>query len=304
MWFLVGLTLISVGLKIWISRRLWQCRNSPVAALALGVVIISYAQSVLELYGYYRVAYPEGVDMTVLLRIYHVFVAAYLMLIWVLVISVVRSRLFLRTAVAVSILSLPMTLWFVASDDIVAGATLLNQAYTREAGEYYWVFQLIVLSSIALCVGTPALMYFTAQKELHRIKSANMLIGVAILALVCVALILMMHFGVPITASGILPVALAIYLLVVAECLRDEFVRDLRAEIPGTNKWREVRALTRHLRVVRGEPLDAKSMSKQFEEKMISAAEQLYESRKDAAASLNISEAKLSRDLARIKNSD
>lgn len=242
--------------------------------------------------------------MTILLRLYHAFVAVYLLLIWVLAMSVVKSRLFLKTTLAVAALALPMVIWFVASDDIVAGSTLLQQTYTRQPGDYYWAFQLIALLSLALCVLVPAVLYHTSEKELHRIKSANMLIGVAGLAFVLVSVITLMQLGVPITAAGILPLVLSLYLLVVAECLRDEFVRDLRAEVPGTQKWREVRALTRHLRVVRGDPVDAKSMSKQFEEKMISTAEQVYESRKDAAAALNISEAKLSRDLARIKNND
>lgn len=304
MWLLVGLTLTSVAIKVWVSRRLWQCRNSPVAALALVVLTVSYAQSVLELYGFYRVASPEGVDMTVLLRLYHLFVAAYLGLLVILAASVIAGRLYLRTTIAIAVLILPMAIWFVASDDIVAGAVLLQQAYTRVPGDYYWVFQLIVMTTLLLCIAVPAVCYRFAKKELQRIKSANLLIGVSVLAVVAVVLLALMQMGVPITAAGILPMTLAIYLLIVAECLRDEFVRDLRAEVPGTQKWREVRALTRHLRVVRGEPLDAKSMSKQFEEKMISTAEQVYESRKEAAASLNISEAKLSRDLARIRKED
>ena len=300
MWLLVGLTLVSVAIKIWVSRRLWQCRNSPVAALALAVVAVSYAQSVLEIYGYYRVVFPGGVDMTVPLRLYHAFVAVYLLLMCVLAASVIKSRLYFRATVLVALIALPITVWFIASDDIVAGATLLQQAYTRQPGEYYWAFQVIVLLALFLCIGLPMLFYFTSAKELQKIKSANMLIGVAALTCALVVVMLLMHVGVPITAAGILPIVLSVYLLVTAESLRDEFVRDLRAEVPGTAKWREVRALTKHLRIVRGDPLDAKSMSKQFEEAMISTTEKLYESRKDAAAALKISEAKLSRDLSRI----
>lgn len=273
MWLLIILTATSIVAKVRVARRLWLCRKSHIAFLALVVVLISYAQSILELYGYYRVIQPQGVDMTILLKLYHVMVVAYLVLLSTLIIAVITGKINRYMLTIALVIILPTTIWYMAGDDVVAGSVLLSQAYTRVPGSHYWVFQITVLSALAIGLCIPSWIYFKTDSEIERVKSANIIIGVAIVCFVITALIFLMSAGVKITATGVLPIVLAIYLVIVAECLNDDYIYDLRVYIPWTEKARQIRELTKHFRNISSDKIDTKEMSKLYQEKLLLMAE-------------------------------
>ena len=301
MWLLFLFTVTGLLVKCWIVKRIWFLRQSPVAAFVLVIAVISSLHSLLDIYNYYRVLFPQNADMMVFLRVYHALVIFIFIFSFVLAIAVVKGKLLWGSILPAIFLSAFLFGWFVFTDDFVVGAKLLPQSYTRVPGDYYWVFQLLTLIVLLVNIMVPCWLYYSSTIEIERVRSANILLGVSLISLTLGGVVLLMKLGVPINAAGVLSLALSIYLLILAECFRDNATRDLRVYIPWTRKARLMRRLTKCFTVINAEGVDSREKVKEYELHFLELAEKHHISQVQAASWLGISQAKYSRDIATLR---
>ncbi|MEM7279869.1 MAG: hypothetical protein AAF385_17310 [Pseudomonadota bacterium] len=299
---LLTMLLISIALKIHVARRLFKCEAGPVKSLAFLFVFTALSQSALELYILYISQNLGAHNYELALRAYYTLITTQAILIPITVWSVVYRQVPRPGLVGTFLLAGLFGVLMATTDTIVAGAAAIANSITRVPGEYYFAFPVIAMIAITFAVAIPLYTIYKQQDEIMHIKSSMLLVGVSILFLVSGAILMAMAMGAAFNAMAVIPLVVAIFLFSVGECLQPYSVYDVRVHIPWTKKGRLIRDLTRRFRYIeKEEDLNSKALARQYHDELLLLSEKLFTKQADAAKWLNISEAKLSRDLSAIK---
>lgn len=290
------MTLIGLIVKIWAAYRLRQNISVPGARLCMAFLAVAYAQTVLELYGFYLLEYP-GQNTVLLLKLYYVSVATILILLPLLLNVLIHQYFELQLGVISVIVWAVIALLILNTDTIIAGARPLAFAITRIEGEYYWIFRVFSLTLLTMTLLSLLRAYRVADNEISRAKSANFLIGFIPLICTLFLIVVLMKLGVPITAAGSLPLLLSIIILVMAENIRSDCIFDLRVFIPWSKKAQRIRQITRPLSIVSMQAETAKHSVNEYDKALIDTAVEMFSTQQAAAAWLGVSKSKMSRKI-------
>lgn len=243
------IALIGLLLKIWAGFRLHQYwRFGADRVWLLLFLIAAYAQAVIEITGYLFLLDKSAEIITVAMHGYYLTFTLIIVIFPFSVSTIIRNAihpLFVASAIVVIAL---FTHLLISTPLIVEGYERTQYAVTRIPGDYYWVFQAMAITMIILCVSLLAQSYRYSNSELIRIKSANLLIGFIPFGIIITCILVGLRMGSTFTAAGILPLLVSIYVVVLAENLRDDRLLDLRAYLPWTRKARLLRRLAAPMR--------------------------------------------------------
>lgn len=296
------LSLVALLAKIWCGHRLranWV--NSGTSYICFLFLLIQYAQTVLEIFVCYAVAYP-GQDMVLLLKIYYALFTSSLICIPLVIHAVSNSRHnSIFTAVTLSLVAI-ITLLTLGTDLIIADAILMQYTMTRVAGPYYGIFQLLSFGSMFLALGIALVGYCYGKTEIKRVKSINFFAGYLPYVTFLFFVISLMAIGVKLNAAGLSPIIISIFLIILSENVRRNQVLDLRIYFFWTKKARRIREITHALRFVSQSPDHAKGTLEKYNSGLIETAEEIFSyldhgrgKQKHMAAWLGLSESKMSR---------
>lgn len=293
------MALMGLLVKIWAAYRLRQNRAVPGARLCMLFLGVAYAQTVLELYGFYLLGYPNNQNILILLKLYYASVAAMLILLPLLFSLLVSGHVKLLTLSISSVVWAVMALLILDTSIIIAGAQPLRFAITRVAGEHYWIFQVFCLTQLVMIFLGLFRFYRTADSEVARVKSANLMIGFVPLFSVLILIIVLMKLGVPITAAGSLPLLLSVIIFVMAENIRSDHIFDLRIFIPWSKKAQRIWQISKPLCVISIQAEAAKDSVSTYDKALLDTAIEMFSTQQAAAAWLGVSKSKMSRKLKR-----
>lgn len=241
--------LIGLVLKIWAGYRLHlHWRTDPGRIWLLLFLAIAYLQTIAETIGY--IAFPNGTEQTVttIMHCYYLAVTA-MIIIFPFSVATAVQKVITPLFVIVGIVLYALFIYALLETDlIVKGYQRFFYLATRIPGDFYWVFQSMALITLLLCTSLLVQSYRSSNNEIIKIKSANLLIGFIPLLVVISPIVIAMRMGVSINAAGVLPFLISIYIVVLAENLRDDRLVDLRAYLPWTRKARLLRRLAAPMR--------------------------------------------------------
>ena len=294
MWLLVLFALTGLALKIWGAHHLRQFWHVPGASVCLIFIVISYAQTVLELYGYFLVRHPSGAEL-LLLKLYYVFVLATAFSLPTIIDVAVIRKINLTKLIISFFAWLIFSTIIISTNYVITDIKVLPQVLTRVPGPYYGFFPSVALIVVLYCVFRLKVIANRSKDELIKTKAFNIMIGITLLTLTTFSVTLLMRFGIPINAAGILPLSIGLLVLVLAYQFSDVSIFDLRSLLPFTSKWRQLWHQTRHIHTISVDPCYCKHLIDEYTDSLIDAADKVCNNQRDIAAYIGVSQATVSR---------
>jgi len=247
----------------------------------LGFFIGLCGINLIELVGFY---YSGGDDLAVyILSGYYFFVM--LMCMTLLGISLqIAGQLSKNVARIVQILLAISCLLLIIPDAVLTGVQSVGYTYTRVAGPYYWIIQILLVGSLLI---SAALLALTAKygSELARKRKAKaLLVAITPVVVVSVGVVLLMQLGFEVTGSIIGSFAILFFLIVFVIVENEQKLFGFLSFVPATSEFRLANEARSALSRVGSCDLQAVVMS--FEKAIINDALAKCSGNKTSAAEL------------------
>lgn len=294
MLFLVGLTVFGLALKIFAAHVLskhWEVAGSRACLI---FIAITYAQAVVELYGYFLLANPNGGEL-LLLKLYFILVLAAILMLPVMIDIVLYQQLRLIRSLICVLVWAYLAAAILGTDLLVAGAERLAQAITRIPGPYYGLIPVIILFTVIYCYFSLIKAFKTSSSEFIRVKAFNLLFGLSFVLFTLCVVTLLMRLGVAITAAGVLPVAIGVFSIILVMQTNPVSLFDFRAITPATEKFKQIFRQSRHIHTVSVDPRHCKDLINDYTDGLIASAEKVFSSQRDIARHIGVSQSTISR---------
>ena len=114
---------------------------------------------------------------------------------------------------------------------LISGFEFISYSYTREAGQFYWLVQIYLISTIVLSL---ALLLKGTKNKIKTNARRSMVLLVAITPFLVIALmtLTLMQFGVKFNASIIFPIMITYFLLALLQIEKEELLFVLLMKLP------------------------------------------------------------------------
>ena len=192
-------------------------------------------------------------------------------------------------------LVLSLILLVLCSDLIIAGTTHTGISLTRIAGPLYWLFQLIILTSITLTFYILVNACYT-KDGLTKVKAESLTLSFVPYALFIVLIIALMAFFKGINAIGILPILMSLFMLALVKYSTGEKIHDLTYWVPFSKRRKLINQLARPFISVCEEGIEV-DIKKEYDSIVAQHALQLFNGNQTKAANwLHTSQSWVSRN--------
>ncbi len=139
----------------------------------------------------------------------------------------------LRTCILA--ITLIVSLYTLSSDGVIAGAQPISYAVTRVQGNYYFIFQTVVIVSIIAVISILILGYLrNNDSALTQIQCAYVLFALMPMIVTGLLIMTLMQFGYKVNAMTVLPIASSAFLYIMFVGERNHKLTDIRRHIPNT----------------------------------------------------------------------
>lgn len=219
--------LVSLLFKLFVLA--YVLRGGKVSVLFLSLIVVFAVHNAIEIFGYFNALGGEA--ESAFLRLYYVATAYAIlyMLLHGIAISKVSSKLITSVLIAVST---ALSVLILFTDLIIAGQYSIGYTMTAVKGQYYWLFASYIL--ILLSCNFVVLVYgqSAAKSRLDSVRCVHSLIALTPIMLVFIMAIIFKIADVGINATGLVPIATAIFLAVVLKTEAKHKLSDLRRVMP------------------------------------------------------------------------
>lgn len=201
-------------------------------------------------------------------------------------------RFILRFAVALNAVIL---LLLALSNFVIAGVDHTGIALTRIAGEYYWLFQITVLSSIVYTLFILIKCRKTTDGFL-KVRTNNILLSFSLFAAFIIFIIITMQFFDGINAVGILPIFITLFVMGIVDNICNKHIVDYSYWLPFSKKRREINKLIKPFIEIQSDGLDPE-LKKEYNKMITQHALELFDGNQTKAAEwLKVSQSWVSRN--------
>lgn len=132
------------------------------------------------------------------------------------------------------------------SNLLVSGFEFISYSYTREPGQFYWLVQLFLISTILSTI----LLLTIGTKNKNKIdarRSKFLLLSISPLLLIALVLIILMQSGIKINASIIFPVFISYYLMMILQTEKDESLFSLLMKVPFSRERESFKEISKEV---------------------------------------------------------
>lgn len=190
------------------------------------------------------------------------------------------------------------------TDSIIEGASLLpNHSITRIPGRLYALFQIYILASLLLSITLLIVSTIRSKDLFTRKRSAIALLGFAPFIVLPMVLIALMQLGYQVNMAGYLSLATCFMLFVFISLSDKHKLFSMMKYVPYTRERRfycELKDILVKLSLPStGESVDMKELLKEIEELVIRNTHHYFDTQREVARALNVSESTLSRRIAK-----
>lgn len=290
----IALTFVGILAKLWslaVVQRSW--RRSVLFMLVALFIVVFLTQSTFELMLYFF-SDTSGAGEVALIGYYLcAFICVSLLPLMVAELTRFHIPRFMFNLLIG--LNIGMVYLLVGSDLVISGVNHTGIALTRVAGEYYWLFQVSVISLVMLCL----YILFYVKKSADgflKIRTNNLILSFALMALFILFIIVVMHFIEGINAVGILPLFVALFVVGVIDNICNKYIVDYSYWVPCSKKRREINKLIRPFIEIQSDGLDLE-IKKDYNKLITQHALELFNGNQTKAAEwLNVSQSWVSRN--------
>ncbi len=204
-------------------------RGGKVSIVFLSLIVVFAAHNAIEIFGYFQ--FVNGVVGDVFLRLYYVatvFTILYILL-HGLSVSVVESRSLTTTLVTASTVLSSLILF---TDLIVSGQYSIGYTVSAVKGPYYWLFASYILVFLSCNFAALFYGYGKAKSRLDSVRCVHSLFALTPVMLVFMVATILKIADVGINATGMVPIATAIFLAIVLRTEAKHKLSDLRRLMP------------------------------------------------------------------------
>ncbi|TDO97278.1 histidine kinase N-terminal 7TM domain-containing protein [Marinomonas balearica] len=259
-------------------------------------LISTFFLSIFELIGFFRLGY----DLLVL-KLYYctaIFTVLHLALISA---EIARTARFLRAKVLL-FLAFSLTAIILFSNRIVADYTIMpNSSITRVTGDLYYIFQIYALTLLIVSLAILIKSTVEQRETIARKRCIIVLIALCPAIVAAVVVMCLMEMGFQINMAVILSVTICFMLLIFRGNYDEHDVFRTMKYIPFSSErafYLKLKSLSKKLSLpATGESVNIKEALKEVEELVVKNANQYFDTQKEVAKALNISESSLSRKL-------
>lgn len=219
--------LISLVFKLVVL--VYALKGKRVSVVFLSLITIFAIHNSIELLGY--VQFMNGDAVSIFFRLYYVatvYVMLYILL-YGLSVSKIESSL---TTTILTIISTAIASLILFTDLVIAGQYSIGYSMTAIKGPIYWLFAsylLIVLSSnlVLLIYG-----YRKAKSQIDSVRCMHSLFALTPIMLVFLLAIALKLANISVNATGLVPIATAIFLAVILRTESKHKLSDIRRFMP------------------------------------------------------------------------
>lgn len=219
--------LIALVFKLLILA--YALRGGKVSILFLSLIIVFAAHNAIEVLGYFNV--QSEVAVNIFFRLYYVATAYVVLYILLHGLSVSRLESTITTSILVTVCtSLSGLILF--TDSIIAGQYSIGYTMTAIKGTLFWVFAAYLLTGL---LSNFAIIFYghrTAKSQLDAVRCTQSLYALAPIMLVFIAALVFKIADIGINATGLVPIATAVFLGIILNTESKHKLSDLRRLMP------------------------------------------------------------------------
>jgi glucan phosphoethanolaminetransferase (alkaline phosphatase superfamily) len=290
----VSFTCIGILGKLWavtVIKRSWQPSALYVAVAVF--IMVFLGQSTFELVLYFLS--KESVAGRIALTGYYLCAVTIAGLLPFMIARLTRYTISKFVFHAAVILYLAVFLLLLLTDAIIAGISHTGIIITRIPGSHYWLFQLLILSSIFY-----SLYILIKSKKVAdgflKIRTNNVLLSFSLVAIFVIFIIIAMQFFNGINAVGILPLVIALFVMGVVDNICNKNITDYSYWIPFSKKRRQLNKLIKPFIEIQSDGLDLE-LKKEYNKLITQHALELFDGNQTKAAEwLKVSQSWVSRN--------
>lgn len=199
----------------------------------LPLVCILACHNLCEVLGFFE--FSESGSLSFLLNVYYAITAFVVFIIYLYSKEISRFKgRFIDSAaqyVALAVTSI-LSLLILFSDFVIAGDKSIGYIITAVKGDYYFVFQLFILTMIVAIISELVNGYRKADTHITQIQCVISIIALGPLFLVGIITMACLYFGVELSGAVLFPVATTLFLLIMLMSESKHKLTDVRRFVP------------------------------------------------------------------------
>lgn len=290
----IYMALAALVLKLVIARSLGK-QWRPGLDLFLVFLVLSTVQTIFEILSYFLVESSSAWLVNAVINSYYLMLIASAILLPFSVAAIIDQQINqYLVIVAITLMGL-MTVMLLGTDLIVRGYRVVGFFHTRIPGDYYWTFQVLILTTFLYNAINLFSHYRKSSREITKVKCANMLFGFIWVLFLVFGIVFAMAYELPVNGAGIFPLAMSIYLLFMSINIRNDKVFDIRAKLPWTAQYKAIQEVIRPYVYKSMEPIDAKELQEKYTGGLLKIANSIFPRAEEQAEWLGVSVTTLNR---------
>jgi DNA-binding protein Fis len=219
--------LVALIFKLFILA--YVLRGGRVSIVFLSLIIIFALHNAIEIFGYFNVQRGDLANVYFLLYyVATVYVILY-MLLHGLSVSKLENKIALTAFVALSTCLSGLILF---TDLIIGGQYSIGYSVTAIKGPYYWAFAAYILITLSSGFFATLLGYKNATSQIDSIRCLHSMLALAPMTLVCAIAMIFKMTDVGVNATGLIPIATTLFLIIVLKTESKHKLSDLRRVMP------------------------------------------------------------------------
>ena len=206
--------------------------NKKVSRAFIGMICVITAHNLIEVLAFLQYVLINDASVMLLFKMYYVALLIMLASICYYILSAIEIQILKKVSILIFVLAFLIAILIIFSEHIVVDYREIGYSITAIKGNYYWVFQMYTLFTLATIMITMVSGCFFSRKPKSRVLSLYGLLSVIPIVVVGILVILFMEMGYKINAMGVLPVATAFFVLVTLKVELQHEITDIRLFIP------------------------------------------------------------------------
>ncbi len=274
-----------------VLKSSWQ--KKPLYHFTFAFLCALIIQSFFEIYGYIF-SYTNNVQAAYYgMKGYYAASFISICLLPFLILQLTRKQLQKNYYIAALLLYFTILILLIFSNWLIKDIKLLGITFTVVKGNYYWLFQASVVSTIAFAIYQ---LKSKVKDNFLQIRTNNILITFIPVAFFAIFIILLMQLGVQINAIGFMPICTSIFVAGITNNICHKQIIDYRYWLPFSKKRREINKLIKPFIEIQADGLDP-DFKKEYNQMIAKHALELFGGNQTKAAEwLKVSQSWVSRN--------
>ncbi len=204
-------------------------RGGRVSIIFLSLIVVFAIHNTIEFIGYFYLQNNQMVE--ILFRLYYVattYVILY-MLLHALSVSKLENKASVTALITIATALSGLMLF---SDQVITGLYSIGYTVSALKGPHYWSFATFILISLCSSFGVLVYGYRTAQSQIDSVRCMHSMLALSPMLLVCAAAIIFKIADININATGLIPIATTLFLIIVVNTESKHKLSDLRRIMP------------------------------------------------------------------------